>query len=228
MLKSIPEEFSFLSILSPRSVDKNEIERVIEKVANSLSDRTLRWFVMKLRVGKTPEDVKRSLKDSAPTLLEKLIFYYPTRKVIKKLHKKNITIDIPYLPDILFFRAYYDQVCMVMRGAGDAGWCFKMSNTPDSPYTTISLREMIKFQRHIGSFTPDVEMELVDMKQGANVGDEVRIIGGDVFEGQEGEITKVTKVGSKLIYSIKLTNSFSIRWSELNVEGVFVEPIAQT
>ncbi len=227
MLTTIPAEFSFLSILTPREILTKESNKIIDKVASSICDRTMRWFVMKLRVGRTPDDVKCSLNDSDPELVGKLMFYYPTRRVVKKLKNKNVNVDVPYLPDILFFRAYQDQVGAIMRGAGDSGWCFKVANTPDSPYATISLNEMIKFQRHVGSFTPDVEMELVNLKQEANIGDEVRIIGGDLFEGQEGEITRVKKNGNKLIYSIRLSNSLCINWSELDVPAVFIEPITQ-
>lgn len=225
MLKKVPEEYAFLNLITPKKLSREDENKILEKVANTICNRTLRWFVMKLRNGKTPEDVKKLMHASMPKLLEKTTFYYPTRHQVKRIRNKNIHEDVPYLPDILFFRTYHDTISAIMRCAGEAGWCFKVSNTPDSPYATISINEMKKFQRHVGAFTPDIEMELVATEPDANIDDNVRIVGGDLFEGQEGTITKVTKADGKTIYTIRLTQSLYIKWTEIDIDGVFIEPV---
>lgn len=224
MVPALPDEYSFLSLLPPRSISAAEAGNIMAQVAGRINGRTPRWYVMKLRTGVTPDDVRRRLEASLPRLLPELTFYYPTRTVVKKVKNRNVRTEEPYLPGILFFRAYPERLEAIARHTGGEGWIFRTSNSPGSPYAAISLAEMAKFQRHIGLFTPDVEMQLVDLGGSVDVGHSVRIVGGDVFEGQEGIVTGVLHHNGRNVYSVRLTQSLFIKWNEIEVDGALVEP----
>lgn len=228
LITAVPAEYPFLSLLSPEAVGERETRRILERVADSICDRTPRWFVMRLRGGHTPDDVRRQLFHFRPEMKKSLMFYYPTR-TIYKVKKKNaapVPVETPWLPDILFFRTHRDRIGTIFHHIGDLAWCFRLSGA-GSPYTAISLTEMQRFQRHIGSFTPDVEMTLTESAPAVRVGDMVKVV-GDLFEGKEGEVQSIRRAGGKTLYGIRLTDSLYIRWERLELDSALVEPLPST
>lgn len=222
-----PAEFAYLNLLPAATLDPYIAESLLERVANHINDRTPRWFVMKLRKGRTPDDIHQRLEDLQPRLLSDLSFYYPTRKVLVKDKGKRLYQDQPFIPDLLFFRTYADRVRRLFALIGDLAWCFRTSNRPDAPYSTISFRDMAEFQRHIGALSPDVEVQLLTDLPPVALNDQVRIIGGGILDGYHGIVTKILDHDGTLTYALRLSDTAYIRWSEVHLPAAFVEPLRE-
>ncbi len=221
----LPEPYSFLTLLDRQKLDADRETQIINLVAESLNSRAKQWFVMKLRLGKSPEDIKKCLERDDSRLLKELSFYYPVKTVARKVNKKIVTENIPYLPDLLFFRSSADIVGSLFSKIGELAWCFRRTNSPDSPYATISRREMTAFQRCIGNFTPDIKMELLTAAPSVSIGDSVRITGHEYLEGREGVIRKIRNADGKMTYTLKLSDFAVIRWSDVEVGEEYIEPL---
>lgn len=225
VIGEIPAEHSFLTLVSAPGLDDGRQAGIVARVADSINDRTRRWFVMRLRSGVTPDDIRSALAASCPALAADLRLYYPTRRIVRRKDKRKIREDVPYLPGILFFMACRDNVGAMFRHIGHMAWCFRTANSPRSPYASISASEMKRFQQHVGQFTPDIETRLSGAGPVADVGGRVSIVGGDLYEGLEGEVLKVRRENGKVIYSLRLTGSLCIRWEGVEVEASLVEPV---
>lgn len=227
MVEAIPREYSFLSLIRPVALNAAVESAIIKKVADSINDKTSRWFVMKLRNGKRPDDIRNLLERRNEKMLGELTLYYPTRKVVRREAKKVVREEVPYLPDLLFFRMRADRVGRLFSLIGELAWCYRVTNSPDSPYCTIPPAEMRKFQMHIGRLTSDIEMELVTTRPAINVGDSVRITGGGLLEGKEGIVQRIRDTNGTVSYSLMLSESTSIIWKDIQVKDTFVEPVRQ-
>ncbi len=220
----MPNGFAFLELVEPLELTNTERAKIIKKVADHINDNTKYWFVMRLRAGKTPDDVKDLLKAEDEALYNEIRFYNPTHIVIKEGSglKKNHE-EIPYLPGILFFYIRRDEVAMLFnRYIGSLAWCYRYANTPDSPYSAISRREMERFQRHVGKFTDDIRMEMVTREQPLAVDDVVMVYGG-VMDGSVCTITGVKNKNGTRTYSLQLTDRTSFRWTVNDVEDIRLE-----
>lgn len=225
MIPSVPAEYSFLNMLDPEELSERQRSEIICRAADFINSRTRRWFVMKLRAGSRPGDIKDRL--AATSQPADILFYYPTRKVLKIKNQKRVSEEVPFLPDILFFKTYRDRVGQLLQTVGDLGWCFKVANTPGSPYSFIPDNEMKRFQRYVGQFTPDIEMRLVSAEPVAGVGEQVDITGGGLFDGQSGEVLRVRKENNLTVYSLRLSQSRYIRWETVDVEEIYVTPASR-
>lgn len=219
---TLPPAYAFLALIRPQQLDRSRVSGIINRVADAVDDHAIRWFVMKLRTGRRPKDIRSLLKQQDEKLLKEIAFYYPTRKTVRKEQGRLVSEEIPYLPDLLFFRLRSDRVRRLFGVIGEAAWCFRTTNRPDSPYSWISRREMAEFQRYVGEFTPDVELEIVSRRPVAGIGDRV-VISGGVMEGQTGLVRRVRTVDGKVTYTLQLSDAVSVRWREVQVGGAFVE-----
>ncbi len=226
VVNTMPEGFSFLEMVRPSELTEAEKAGIIRKVADHINDNTKYWFAMRLRTGKTPDDVRKTLKEKDAALYDDIRFYNPTHIVIKEGRKgKRIREEVPYLPGILFFYIRRDDVDMLFsRHIGDLAWCYRYANSPDSPYSAISRREMEKFQRHVGKFTEDIRMEMVTREEPLAVDDVVTVYGG-VMDGSVCTITGVRNKNGTRAYSLQLTNRTSFRWTVSDVEDIRLEPL---
>ncbi|MDE5713746.1 MAG: hypothetical protein K2I16_09040, partial [Muribaculaceae bacterium] len=121
-----------------------------------------------------------------------------------------------------------DKVGKYMSRVGDMAWCYRVSNSPESPYSYITCREMMAFQRQIGDFTPDIEMELVTHAPSVGIGDKVRINGGGLLSGLEGVVRAARNVDGSVTYTLTLSDTSYIKWQDVNVKEAFVEPVSET
>lgn len=225
LVKQIPTEYSYLKTVSRVSLTANRKRTVLQKVADSINDNTRQWFIMKLRSGKTPDDIKEAIAENFAEMVSDTIFYHPTHQVVRYDKKnKKIREEVPYLPGILFFKTRRDKVGALFSRIGDLAWCYKMSNTPDSPYCTIPIGEMKKFQKYIGQFTPDIKMELVSRDDALALGTTVRINGGGMMEGRIGIIQSVKKANGTRTYTLILSDRDVAMWTVKDIDEVYIEP----
>jgi len=213
----MPAQYNFLSIVKPIPLtDVRKIE-IINRVADVFCNKSTGWYVMRLRNGVTPEDIKKQLQDLRHLKLHRIQFYYPMRKV-KKASGKNFRFkDVPILPGILFFRTQYNLISKLMGIVGANAWCYRTSNNPSSPYSSIPQREMKTFQRCVGTLTSDIKMEIVSSLPSLNIGDEVVIENGTPLDGQHAVIRKIRSIDGSLTYALRLSDSEFIRWQEVNL-----------
>lgn len=217
VVRPLPELYSFLSTVEPASLSDSDKTELINRVADSIANKSTGWFVAKLRLGVSPEKITERLKEIKSPLLKQIQFYYPLRTVKKMENKKVVSVETPVLPGLLFFRMPYDKVTNLMAKIGDMAWCYRTSSNPSSPYSIISQEEMRSFQRTVGSFTSDIEMEIISSLPALNVGDEVMIEDGSMLDGQQATIRKVRSVDGSLTYTLRLSDTAFIRWKEVEV-----------
>lgn len=228
VLPVLPEGFEFLQAVAAAELSDEEKVRTMQRVADSIHDRTPRWFVMKLRAGYTADDVCEAVSTDAEGWAEGISFYNPTFTAItvdKQGHKRRT--EKQYLPGILFFRLRRDRIGRLFSHIGDMAWCFKNTASPESPYCSIALSEMKTFQKHIGSFTPDVRMELISRETALPVDSQVRINGGN-FAGRIGTITSVKNTDNTRTYTLALSDRDFARWTVTDIDDLYLEPLTMT
>lgn len=227
IVRSIPKEYSFLQYILPAELETADRLRLMQKVADSIHDAASRWFVMKMRPGNTPDDIKTAISEADGKMLDDMTFYYPTQQlVIADKKGKRKKIEKPYLPSILFFKMRKDKVAPLFRNIGELAWCYRWSNTPDSPYCAISLREMKAFQKHIGSFTPDVRMEIVTLDTPLVVNQQVRIDGYGALDNQLGVIRSIHNSNGTRTYTLALSGKEFATWTVKDIEEIYLQPIS--
>lgn len=223
----LPAEYSFLGMFSPKSLSVKEAEALIRRVADTVSDKASRWFVMRMRPRVTPKDIQEAVEEKAPVSeFGTLSYYCPTFTEVRRLPgKKTVRKETPWLPGILFFRMRSDKVGALMARIGDLGWCYKWTNRPGAAYCTVSAADMRMFQRHVGQLTPDVRMEIVTRDRPLDPGTEVRISGGGFMEGHLGVIKKVKNTDGTRTYTLTLSAREYATWTVNDIDEAFLEEI---
>ena len=171
-----------LSDLSAVELPQSEITRIAKQVADSITYNPEHWHVMKLRPHHTYEEVRDRLKSAK---FKHIDYFYPQEEISRKIGKKLEFEQKPVLPYVLFFRSKDTDIAPMFKHIGDIAWCYR--NTPKGAYAVISPVEMMRFQRTIGSFTPDISIKPLGTTPGIGVGQWVRVIGGPMA-GYEGEV----------------------------------------
>ena len=217
LIPSLPTVYSFLSIIPSQEVSESRRLEIMNTVDYSITNKNPGWFVLRLRSGVSPEDIKERLKEKESPLQRQIQYYYPMRTVKKLEKKKVVTIETPVLPGLLFFRLPHDRVVQLVGTIGDLAWCYRTSANSSSPYSVIPQSEMRIFQRCVGIFTSDVEMEIVSQLPPLNVGDEVVIEDGSHLDGQIATIRKVRSVDGTLTYTLRLSDTAFIKWKDLEL-----------
>lgn len=226
MVSRVPMGYDSFRIIKPSEFNDKQHIRALNKVADFINKTTTQWFVMKIRIGQAPIDIKERIKLTDKDIYEKMIFYYPMRKEAKRDAKgKLVRKEVPYLPSIMFFKVRRDRVTSLMHHIGDLAWCYKETSAVGSPYCTISHEEMKDFQRHIGQFTPDIKIELVTLDEPLKVGTEVMINGGGLVSGQIGKIQSVKNANGTRTYTLALSDNECATWTVKDIEEVFIEPV---
>ena len=217
MLPSLPAMYSFLTLIPAAEVSEKRKLEILNTVAYSITNKNPGWFVLRLRSGVTPEKIKDRLKEKESPLQRQIQYYYPLRSIKKIEKKKVVATEVPVIPGLLFFRLPYDRVAPLIGVIGDMAWCYRTSNNPSSPYSVIPQAEMRIFQRCVGAFTEDVEMDIVSSLPPLNVGDEVMIEDGSMLDGQLATIRKVRNVDGTLTYTLRLSDTEFIKWQDISL-----------
>lgn len=225
MVARIPAGYDSFRLIKPGETTERQRAKALNRVANSINSNATMWFVMKMRFGQTPDSIRRTLAEDMKETYGGMLFYYPTRKVKRISRGKTVTKEIPYLPSILFFKVRREKVPAIAHRIGDMAWCYKVSNTPGSPYCTISHEVMKNFQRHIGQFSADIRMELVSRDNPLKVGSEVMISGGGRMEGHIGQIQSLRNADGTRTYTLTLSEGEYAKWTVNDIDEVFIKPL---
>lgn len=220
----IPKEYAMLTLVEKGDISEFTKEAVICTVADSINNFATRWFVMKLRQGVSVNDIKERIDEKLPGRLSSMSLFYPTRAEIRKEGNKRIIDEVPFLPNVLFFRTQSNKLKSLFANIGDLAWCFKASNSADSEYAVIPHKQMQIFQQCIGNFTSDIKMELVNGSQSLERGRKVKVTGG-IMAGYEGEIIDIKEEPGKRMFFLSISDNLRARWTA-HVEDVFLQPIA--
>ncbi len=225
LFTNLPPAYSFLSLIPSVEVSEDRRIEIMNIVAYSITNKNPGWFVLRLRSGVTPEKIKERLKEKESPLQRQIQYYYPLRSIKKLEKKKVVSIEVPVIPGLLFFRLPYDRVAPLIGIIGDLAWCYRSSANPSSPYSVIPQAEMRIFQRCVGMFTEDVEMDIVSELPPLNVGDEVMIEDGSMLDGQVATIRKVRNVDGTLTYTLRLSDTAYIKFKDVSLPASHLSKI---
>lgn len=217
LFPTLPAPYSFLSLIPPVEVGEKRKLEIMNAVAYSITNKNPGWFVLRLRSGVNPDTIKERLKERESPLQRQIQYYYPLRTIMKLEKKKAVPVEVPVIPGLLFFRLPYDRVAPLIGVIGDLAWCYRSSANPSSPYSVIPQAEMKIFQRCVGAFTADVEMDIVSSLPPLNVGDEVMIEDGSHLDGQMATIRKVRNVDGTLTYTLRLSDTEYIKFQDVSL-----------
>ena len=220
---NVPPEYAFLEKISPVDISDAEHDAIIRLVANNINDNTDSWHVMKLRRGITMDDIRKGITTYLPNMAKRISYFYPLKSTARREGKKIIREQVPYLPDLLFFKIQRASIPSLFAHIGNLAWCYRTSNTPDAEYSSIPRQQMEAFQRHIGQFTPDINLEVVSGTPKLSVGSRARICGGDMMVGLEGVVERAsTNADGRQTYFLRLSVNEYLRWTA-EVDANFLE-----
>ncbi len=225
IIKKLPSEYSFMSIIPSASISDERKLEIINIVADSITNKTPGWFVLRLRSGVIPDNIKDRLVEKDSPIRRMISYYYPLRTIKKMVKKKMVTKEVPMIPGILFIRLPYDQVNKLIGVVGDLAWCFRTTANASSPYSVIPQSEMMTFQRSVGSYTSDIEIDIISALPPLAVGDEVVIENGSMLDGQQATIRKVRSVNGELTYTLRLSDTAFIRWKDVNLPATHLSKV---
>lgn len=218
MLKRLPSVYSFLSLIPANTnITDQKKQEILSIVADTIANKTPGWFVLRLRSGVKPKDIKDRLSDKESPLQRMISYYCPMRTVKRMVNKKMKNKEMPIIPGILFFRLPYDRINPLISIIGDLAWCYRTSANPSSPYSVIPQKEMKMFQKSVGSFTSDIEVDIMSSLPPLSVGDEVVIENGSMLDGQQAIIRKVRSIDGNVTYTLRLSDTAFIRWKEVTL-----------
>lgn len=217
LVGTVPPAFAPLSLVEAATIDEQQRRDIICRVADTICSHTNRWYALRLRKSANIEQLRKAiLAHPAITL------YYPTYTEVRKEGHRKITEQVPYLPGIAFFATRPHNVRTLMARIGNLAWCFRTTASPASPYAPIATAQMAAFQRYIGQFTPDIQVELVDAAT-LTPGRLVRITGG-IMAGYEGRIVDIDTASGRRMFFLSIADHTAARWTA-QVEDIFIEPI---
>lgn len=225
MIPTLPNAYSFLSLIDPSDVAEARKREILNIVAYSITNKNPGWFVLRMRSGVTPERIKERLKEKESPLQRQIQYYYPKRTIKRIEKKKVITEETPVIPGLLFIRLPFDQVSPLIGIIGDLAWCYRTTANPSSPYSVIPQAEMRIFQRCVGAFTEDIEMDIVSELPPLNVGDEVVIENGTHLDGQIATIRAVRSVDGTLTYTLQLSDTEFIKWKDVSLPASHISKV---
>lgn len=226
VLESVPGEYSSLGLLARRELPSDARNAILQRVADTINDNTPRWFVFRMRHGVTPDDVREAAGIFLGTAAGEIMYYHPTHTVVSLGRKgRRIKEEKPWLPGILFVRIRKDRISRLLRGIGHLAWCYRWANTPDSPYCMISTAEMKAFQRHVGSFTSDIKMELLTRDTPLEISQTVRINGAGILQNRIGVIQSMRNANGTRTYTISLSSRDYATWTVRDIDEALLEPI---
>ncbi len=226
VLDIVPAEYGYLKYVKSSGLTDERKLSVKKSVAEAFSPTEDRWYAMKLRHGVSFDDMQNLVRTELPDDFQKIMFFYPKKKTVKRVGKKIVKDMVPYIEDVVFLKIKQTQIAEIDRAVRHEGhgWMFRQTNSLASDYSVINRREMRTFQRAVGEFTPDMKIELTQTKP-IGIGRRVRITGG-TFAGYTGTIYNVGHSEdntSRRIY-IRLSEEYGIN-VELKIDDYLIEPV---
>lgn len=168
------------------SISSDRVEQIQEIVIEALTDNCEHWFAMQLRPHVTPEMIFDRLASENLSLSRT---FYPMEDIVRRIGKKKVVKTKPVISGLMFFRYRITDLSRLFSRIGDLAWGYRYSLDPRTPYAVITQREMDAYQRAIGMFTEDTDLQPVGTIP-LNEGDRLVIIGG-LFSGRPATLQKI-------------------------------------
>ena len=167
-----------------------------------------RWFAMHIRKGVDFADLRRDIAEAVHPAPE---LYYPCETIRRRLGKRTVVEDHPFIASTAFFRTRQELIMPMFHAIGDKAWCYRLSNSPGSPYAVIPQADMKRFQAAVGIFTPDIELHPIG-ELTPRPGEKVIIVSAG-YSGREAEVEEVMESGSgSILYRVRLTTDQGYEW----------------
>ncbi|MDE6794733.1 MAG: hypothetical protein K2J63_05445 [Muribaculaceae bacterium] len=182
-----------------------EIRHITRQVADSITYNPEHWHVMKLRAHHSYEEVRDRLKTAKFKHIE---YFYPQEEISRKIGKKLEFEHRPILPYVLFFRSKDTDIAPMFKHIGDIAWCYRY--TPKGAYAVVPPAEMSRFQRTIGHFTPDFDIQPLGTSK-IGIGEMVRVIGGPMA-GYEGVVYAIEDGSNTRLFRLQVLAENGIEW----------------
>lgn len=223
IIPAVPYQYRALLLIRKPEISEVRLHAAICRVADAVNDNTPRWFVMKMRKGVEHDQVTEKIETELPGRLNTMELFYPTHTAFRMKGGRKIKKEIPFVPDILFFRTQYNKVRSLFAKIGDIAWCMKTNNVPEARYSVISQEEMSGFQKCVGQFTDDIRIDLVNANRGLGKGRMVRVTAG-VMKGYVGKIEDINDDKGTRTFFLQISNDQALRWTA-EVDEAFIEPL---
>lgn len=177
-------------------------------VAALLAQGMPRWFAMHIRKGVDFADLRRDIAEAVHPAPE---LYYPCETIRRRLGRRTVVEDHPFIASTAFFRTRQELIMPMFHAIGDKAWCYRLSNSPGSPYAVIPQADMKRFQAAVGIFTPDIELHPIG-ELTPRPGEKVIVVSAG-YSGREGEVEEVMDSGSgSILYRVRLTTDQGYEW----------------
>ena len=177
-------------------------------VASLLAQGMPRWFAMHIRKGVDFDTLRRDIAEAVHPAPE---LYYPCETIRRRLGKRTVVEDHPFIASTAFFRTRQELIMPMFHAIGDKAWCYRLSNSPGSPYAVIPQADMKRFQAAVGIFTPDIELHPIG-ELTPRPGEKVIVVSAG-YSGREGEVEEVMESGSgSILYRVRLTTDQGYEW----------------
>lgn len=174
-----------------------------------LLSATPKWYALRLRKSIDYDALRTRLGEIEGQRPE---LYYPCEEIRKKVGKRTVVEDQPYIKGTVFFRTSPENVAGLMRQIGDLAWCYRWLAEANAPYAAIPAADMERFQRAIGVFAPSTEIHPLGgltPKPGERV-----IILAPGYACHPAEVTEVLAPDSagSVIIRVRLTTDQGYEW----------------
>lgn len=177
-------------------------------VAALLAQGMPRWFAMHIRKGVDFDDLRRDIAEAVHPAPE---LYYPCETIRRRLGKRTVVEDHPFIASTAFFRTRQELIMPMFHAIGDKAWCYRLTNSPGSPYAVIPQADMKRFQAAVGIFTPDIELHPIG-ELTPRPGEKVIVVSAG-YSGREGEVEEVVDSGAgSILYRVRLTTDQGYEW----------------
>ncbi len=206
----MPSHNLVYSLVRPAQLEAAGKERILARVAETLTANPIQWYAMQFRPGVSYDSVMRRISAFTQefTVAET---YYPCSEIAQRTGKKLICRTRPVIPGLLFFKTRRSDVPVMFRHIGDLAWGYRTTGERTSSYAVISQAEIDICQQTIGIFTRDTEVfPAGTIPLEAN--DKVVVIGGD-FIGKPGILHSLKKDSAgAIVCRLRLPGGNSIEW----------------
>lgn len=187
VLGHAPASMPLYGLVEPEELTAEARQVVVDLVADALTDNPYRWFAMQLRPGSDFDQIM------ALAGLEPDNVYYPSREVTRRIGRRRVVSNRPFLPGTVFFRTRLSEVAPLFRTIGSLAWPYRLTPSPASPYAVISPQEMRAFQYAVGVLPSETDVP-ADLRPG----DMVEFIGGD-FAGLTARLQSIAPTVYRLL-----------------------------
>lgn len=192
----------------------------INTVNTILSHKMPCWYAMHLRRGVKFDEVRKEIYEKFQPIPE---FFYPCETFVKQTKNRKVIDEQPYITSTVFFKIFPPSVQSLFNVIGEKAWCYRTLGVPSAPYAVIPQRDMERFQKAIGIFTPDMEIKPLG-ELAPKPGESVIVVSAG-FGSRTGKVEEViNKDSESVIFRVKLDTDngyeFRVDLDERQIERI--------